>query len=62
MSPFFENSRIERRRRLMGETALGKLMQYQDPAKSKRVMEAMLIKMDKLDIALLEQACAGTAS
>jgi predicted 3-demethylubiquinone-9 3-methyltransferase (glyoxalase superfamily) len=41
-------------------TVLGKLMQDPDPAKSKRVMEAML-KMDKLDIGLLEQAYAGVS-
>jgi predicted 3-demethylubiquinone-9 3-methyltransferase (glyoxalase superfamily) len=40
-------------------TALGKLMQDPDPAKSKRVMEAML-KMDKLDIGLLQQAHDGS--
>ena len=36
-------------------TVLGKLMNQSDPAKSKRVMEAML-KMNKLDISGLEQA------
>jgi predicted 3-demethylubiquinone-9 3-methyltransferase (glyoxalase superfamily) len=36
-------------------SALFRLMQDPDPAKSKRVMEAML-KMRKIDIARLEQA------
>jgi predicted 3-demethylubiquinone-9 3-methyltransferase (glyoxalase superfamily) len=35
--------------------ALGKLLQDKDPAKSRRVMEAML-KMVKLDIAALQRA------
>jgi len=37
---------------------LGELMGDKDPEKSKRVMEAML-KMDKIDIALLKQAHQG---
>ena len=37
-------------------TILGRLMQDKDREKSKRVMQAML-KMDKLDIKGLEQAC-----
>ena len=37
---------------------LGQLMQDKDPAKSRRVMEAML-QMDKLDIKKLKQAHAG---
>jgi predicted 3-demethylubiquinone-9 3-methyltransferase (glyoxalase superfamily) len=37
---------------------LGKLMSDEDPAKSKRVMEAML-RMEKLDIATLERASRG---
>jgi predicted 3-demethylubiquinone-9 3-methyltransferase (glyoxalase superfamily) len=36
-------------------TILGQLMQGQDPAKSQRVMKALL-QMDKLDIARLKQA------
>ncbi len=36
-------------------TALGKMLQDEDPAKSKRVMEAMM-KMVKLDIAALKAA------
>jgi predicted 3-demethylubiquinone-9 3-methyltransferase (glyoxalase superfamily) len=36
-------------------TALGRLMQAQDPARSQRVMQAML-QMNKLDIAVLQQA------
>ena len=36
-------------------TALGKMLQDKDPAKSKRVMQAML-QMDKIDIAKLKQA------
>lgn len=36
-------------------TVLGKLMSDPDPAKSQRVMKAMM-QMDKLDIAVLEQA------
>jgi len=39
-------------------TALGKLMSDPDPAKTKRVMEAML-KMVKLDIAALKRAYDG---
>jgi len=39
-------------------SALGQLMQDKDPAKSRRVMEAML-QMDKLDIRKLKQAHAG---
>ena len=39
-------------------SALGELMSNSDPAKSKRVMEAML-KMKKLDIAELKRAHAG---
>ena len=39
-------------------TALGRMMADKDPAKSRRVMEAML-QMDKLDIARLEQAYNG---
>lgn len=35
--------------------ALGRLMQDKDPVKSRRVMEAMM-KMDKIDIQLLEDA------
>ncbi|MGH7186098.1 MAG: VOC family protein [Pseudomonadota bacterium] len=37
---------------------LGEMLQDQDPAKSRRTMEAMLA-MDKLDIARLKQAHAG---
>jgi predicted 3-demethylubiquinone-9 3-methyltransferase (glyoxalase superfamily) len=37
-------------------TTLFRLLQDPDPAKSKRVMEAML-QMKKIDIAGLEQAC-----
>lgn len=40
-------------------TALGRMLQDKDPAKSKRVMEAMM-KMIKFDIARLEQAYAGS--
>jgi predicted 3-demethylubiquinone-9 3-methyltransferase (glyoxalase superfamily) len=36
-------------------TALGKMMADKDPAKSRRVMEAML-QMDKLDVTRLQQA------
>jgi predicted 3-demethylubiquinone-9 3-methyltransferase (glyoxalase superfamily) len=39
-------------------TILGQLLQDRDPAKSRRVMEAML-QMDKLDIRKLKQAHAG---
>ena len=39
-------------------TALGKMYSDPDPAKSQRVMKAML-KMDKLDIAVLKQAYDG---
>jgi predicted 3-demethylubiquinone-9 3-methyltransferase (glyoxalase superfamily) len=39
-------------------TALGRMMADKDPAKSRRVMEAML-QMDKLDIARLQQAYNG---
>ena len=39
-------------------TVLGQLLQDRDPAKSRRVMEAML-QMDKLDIRKLKQAHAG---
>jgi predicted 3-demethylubiquinone-9 3-methyltransferase (glyoxalase superfamily) len=39
-------------------TVLGKLFKDKDPAKSKRVMEAML-QMKKLDIAALKAAAAG---
>jgi predicted 3-demethylubiquinone-9 3-methyltransferase (glyoxalase superfamily) len=39
-------------------SALGELLQDKDPAKSRRVMEAML-KMDRIDIRLLKQAHAG---
>ena len=39
-------------------TALPKLMNDKDPAKAKRVMDAML-RMKKIDIAALEQAHAG---
>ena len=38
---------------------LGELMQGQDAAKSRRVVQAML-QMKKLDIAALQQAYAGT--
>jgi predicted 3-demethylubiquinone-9 3-methyltransferase (glyoxalase superfamily) len=38
---------------------LGKLLQEKDPEKSKRVMQTML-QMDKLDIAALERAHAGS--
>lgn len=38
-------------------TILGTLLQDQDPAKSRRVMEAMM-KMDKSDIERLEEAYA----
>jgi predicted 3-demethylubiquinone-9 3-methyltransferase (glyoxalase superfamily) len=37
-------------------SALGKLMTNKDPEKSKRVMQA-LMKMTKIDIKVLEQAC-----
>ncbi len=40
-------------------SVLGDMLQDEDAAKSKRVMEAML-KMDKLDIARLKQAYAAT--
>ncbi len=36
-------------------SALGRMLQDQDPAKSKRVMQAML-QMNKIDIGLLKQA------
>jgi predicted 3-demethylubiquinone-9 3-methyltransferase (glyoxalase superfamily) len=36
-------------------TALGEMLQDKDPKKSQRVMQAML-KMDKIDIAVLKQA------
>ena len=39
-------------------TALGRMLQDQDPARSKRVMQAML-KMVKLDIAALQSAFEG---
>jgi predicted 3-demethylubiquinone-9 3-methyltransferase (glyoxalase superfamily) len=39
-------------------TALGRMMADKDPAKSRRVMEAML-QMNKLDIARLQQAYNG---
>ena len=39
-------------------TGLGEMLQDKDPAKSKRVMEAML-KMVKLDIRILKQAYDG---
>jgi predicted 3-demethylubiquinone-9 3-methyltransferase (glyoxalase superfamily) len=39
-------------------SVLGQLLQDKDPAKSRRVMEAML-QMDKLDIRKLKQAHAG---
>lgn len=39
-------------------TALGELMSDSDPAKSKRVMEAML-KMKKIEISKLQDAAAG---
>jgi predicted 3-demethylubiquinone-9 3-methyltransferase (glyoxalase superfamily) len=39
-------------------TVLGKLLSEPDPAKSQRVMKAML-EMDKLDIARLKQAAAS---
>jgi predicted 3-demethylubiquinone-9 3-methyltransferase (glyoxalase superfamily) len=39
-------------------TALGKLLQDKDPAKAKRVMQAML-QMDKIDINRLKQAYDG---
>ena len=39
-------------------TVLGKMLQDKDPAKSKRVMEAMM-KMIKLDISALEKAYAS---
>jgi predicted 3-demethylubiquinone-9 3-methyltransferase (glyoxalase superfamily) len=39
-------------------TVLGQLLQDKDPAKSRRVMEALL-QMDKLDIRKLKQAHAG---
>ncbi len=42
-------------------TALGELMRDKDPEKAGRVMQAML-KMDKLDIAALQQAYAGQAA
>ncbi|GGD53303.1 VOC family protein [Paenibacillus nasutitermitis] len=38
--------------------ALGRLLQDQDPERSARVMQAML-QMDKIDIALLQQAYNG---
>jgi predicted 3-demethylubiquinone-9 3-methyltransferase (glyoxalase superfamily) len=38
--------------------ALGQMLGDKDPAKSKRVMEAML-QMRKIDIARLRQACEG---
>lgn len=39
-------------------STLGKRLQDKDPAKSKRVMEAMM-QMSKIDIAALERAYAG---
>jgi predicted 3-demethylubiquinone-9 3-methyltransferase (glyoxalase superfamily) len=42
-------------------TALGEMLQDQDAAKSRRVMEAMM-KMIKLDIGTLQQAYAGESS
>ena len=39
-------------------SALGKMLQDQDPKKSQRVMQAML-QMDKIDIASLQQAYDG---
>ena len=39
-------------------TALGRMLQDKDPAKSTRVMQAMM-KMVKLDIAELERAYNG---
>ena len=39
-------------------TALGRMMADKNPAKSRRVMEAML-QMDRLDIAMLQQAYNG---
>ncbi len=39
-------------------TALGEMLQDKDPARSKRVMQAML-QMDKIDIAQLKQAYEG---
>ena len=42
-------------------TILGKLLGDRDPAKAKRVMQAML-QMKKLDIATLEQAAEGAVS
>jgi len=39
-------------------TALGEMLEDQDPAKSERVMSAML-KMQKLDLAALKRAYAG---
>jgi predicted 3-demethylubiquinone-9 3-methyltransferase (glyoxalase superfamily) len=41
-------------------SALGEMMSDRDPAKSRRVMEAML-KMNKLDIAALRRACESRA-
>lgn len=41
-------------------TALSKLLSGQDPERTKRVMEAMM-KMDKLEIAVLEEAYNGVA-
>ena len=38
--------------------ALGKMMSDKDPAKARRVMEAML-QMDKLDVDRLKQAYEG---
>ena len=42
-------------------TALGRMLQDQDPAKSRRVMGAML-QMDKIDIAALQRAYDGLAA
>jgi predicted 3-demethylubiquinone-9 3-methyltransferase (glyoxalase superfamily) len=42
-------------------SALGKMMQDKDPAKAKRVMQAML-QMDKIDIGTLERAYEGAAA
>ena len=39
-------------------TALGRMLGDKDPAKSKRVMQAML-QMNKIDINGLNQACEG---
>jgi predicted 3-demethylubiquinone-9 3-methyltransferase (glyoxalase superfamily) len=42
-------------------TALGRMLQDKDPAKSRRVMGAML-QMDKIDIAALQRAYDGLAA